>query len=90
MVADGAQASRARRRIGHDGRALPLSAFFYDPSPDFGANPTPFVLLMVFGFCVGVVGHIVKSRTTVAVGIGMVFLATFLLPLWTYVVKASE
>jgi hypothetical protein len=71
-------------------RMVRLPAFFYDPSPSFGASPTPYVLLMVFGFTVGVVGHIVKSRTTVAVGIGLVFLATFLLPLGTYVLKASE
>jgi hypothetical protein len=69
---------------------LPLFAFFYDPSPSLGASPTPYILLMVFGFSVGVVGHIVRSRTTVAIGIGMVFLATFLLPLGTYVLKASE
>ena len=69
---------------------MPLSAFFYDPSPSFGASPTPYVLLMVFGFTVGVAGHIVKSKTTVAIGIGLVFLATFLLPLGTYVLKASE
>jgi hypothetical protein len=72
------------------GGPLPLSAFFYDPSPSFGASPTPYIVLMVFGFSVGVIGHIIKSRTTVAVGIGMVFLATFLLPLGTYVLKASE
>jgi hypothetical protein len=69
---------------------LPLFSFFYDPSPSFGASPTPYIVLMMFGFCVGVAGHIVRSRTTVAVGIGMVFLATFLLPLGTYVLKASE
>ena len=66
------------------------AAFFYDPSPDFGASPTPFVLLMALGFVVGVVGHIVRSRTAVAMGIGLVFLATFLLPLATNLLKASE
>jgi hypothetical protein len=67
-----------------------LPAFFYDPSPSFGASPTPYILLMVFGFTLGVFGHIIRSRTAVAIGIGLVFLATFLLPLGTYVLKASE
>ena len=67
-----------------------LPAFFYDPSPSFGASPTPYILLMVFGFSLGVFGHIIKSKTTVGIGIGLVFLATFLLPLGTYVLKASE
>jgi hypothetical protein len=71
-------------------RSLAPPGFFYDPSPSFGASPTPYILLMVFGFGIGVFGHIIRSRATVATGIGMVFLATFLLPLFTYVIKASE
>jgi hypothetical protein len=67
-----------------------LSAFFYNPHPDFGASPTPFVILMVGGFVVAVFGHIVKAKTLVALGIGMVFLATFLLPLVTNVLKSSQ
>jgi hypothetical protein len=67
-----------------------LSAFFYNPHPDFGASPTPFVVLMVIGFGVAVVGHIVKAKGLVALGIGMVFLATFLLPLVTNVLKSSQ
>ena len=58
-----------------------LGAFFYDPHPDFGANPRPFVALMLIGFVVGVAGHIVKARTLIALGIGLIFLGTFLLPL---------
>jgi hypothetical protein len=64
-------------------------AFFYDPSPDFGASPTPFIVLMVAGFALGVAGHIVRSKTAVALGIAMVFLATFLLPLVTNVLKSQ-
>jgi hypothetical protein len=66
-----------------------VAAFFYDPSPDFGASPTPFIVLMVVGFALGVAGHIVRSKTAVALGIGMVFLATFLLPLVTNVLKSQ-
>ena len=65
------------------------AAFFYNPHPDFGASPTPFVVLMVVGFGVAVFGHIVKAKTLVGLGIGMVFLATFLLPLVTNVLKSS-
>ena len=67
-----------------------LAAFFYDPSPEFGANPTPFVLMMVAGFVIGVAGHVMRSRSTVALGIGLIFLATFLLPLITNVVKSQQ
>ena len=59
----------------------PLAAFFHDPSPEFGANPTPLVLMMGAGFVVAVSGHVVRSRSLVALGIGLIFLATFLLPL---------
>jgi hypothetical protein len=36
---------------------------------------------MLTGFVVGIFGHIVRSKIAVALGIGMIFLATFLLPL---------
>jgi hypothetical protein len=58
-----------------------LAAFVYDPSPRFGADPTPFVAMMVAGFVIAVAGHIVRARSLVALGIGLIFLATFLLPL---------
>jgi len=65
-------------------------AFVYDPNPSFGADPTPFVILMVAGFVVGVAGHIVRARALVAVGIGMIFLATFVLPLLVNVLRSGE
>ena len=67
-----------------------LQAFFYDPNPTFGASPTPFIVLMVAGFVIGVIGHIVRAKGLVALGIGMIFLATFLLPLITNVVKSQQ
>jgi hypothetical protein len=63
--------------------------FIPDRSPSFGASPTPFVVLMVAGFVVGVVGHIARAKALVALGIGMIFLATFLLPLATNVLKSG-
>ena len=67
-----------------------LHAFFYDPNPTFGASPTPFVILMIAGFVIGVIGHIIRAKGLVALGIGMIFLATFLLPLITNVLKSQQ
>ena len=36
---------------------------------------------MLGGFVIGIFGHIIRSKAAVALGIGMIFLATFLLPL---------
>jgi hypothetical protein len=70
--------------------ASPLAAFFYDPSPEFGSNPTPFVLMMVAGFVIAVAGHIVRARSLVALGLGLIFLATFLLPLLANLARSSS
>jgi hypothetical protein len=50
----------------------------------FEPSPLPFITLMVLGFVVGVGGHIYRSRTAIATGIGMIFTATLLLPLGLY------
>jgi hypothetical protein len=55
---------------------VPLAAF--DPSP------TPFVVLMAVGFLVGGIGHLYDSKTMIATGIGLIFLATLGLPLAIY------
>ena len=55
---------------------MPLAAF--DPSP------TPFVVLMAVGFLVGGIGHLYESKTMIATGIGLIFLATLGLPLAIY------
>lgn len=41
----------------------------------------PYLALMVLGFAVGIFGHMSRSKAMVAIGIGMIFLATLLLPL---------
>jgi hypothetical protein len=53
----------------------------------FSPSPVPFIVLMAAGFAVGVAGHVYRSRPLVATGIGMIFIATLLLPLALY---ASE
>jgi hypothetical protein len=68
---------------------LAAGPFVPDRSPSFGASPTPYVTLMVVGFIVGIAGHVVRAKALVALGIGLVFLGTFLLPLMTNVIKSS-
>jgi hypothetical protein len=65
-------------------------AFFYDPSPEFGTDPRPFVAMMIAGFVIGIFGHITRIKALVALGIGLIFLATFLLPLAANVLKSGS
>ena len=44
---------------------------------------------MAFGFVMAVFGHIVRARLLIGLGIAIVFLATFALPLATNVVKSG-
>ena len=71
-------------------RCLLQFGFSYDPSPDFGTDPRPYVAMMLAGFVIGVVGHIVRVKALVALGIGLIFLATFLLPLGANVLKSGS
>ncbi|MSO41286.1 MAG: hypothetical protein EXQ70_05225 [Solirubrobacterales bacterium] len=41
----------------------------------------PYLAMMILGFVLGTGGHLYKSKTVVAIGIGLIFLATLLLPL---------
>jgi hypothetical protein len=50
----------------------------------FSPSPVPFVVLMTLGFLVGVTGHVYRSRPLIATGIGLIFIATLLLPLVIY------
>ena len=52
-----------------------------DDNPSFGADPTPFVVMMLAGFLIGIVGHVLKVKFIILLGIGLIFLACFLLPL---------
>ena len=55
---------------------MPLAAF--DPSP------VPFIVLMAAGFLIGGLGHLYQSKTAIALGIGLIFMATLGLPLGLY------
>ena len=53
-----------------------------EPSGDFRIEPEAFVALLLAGFAIGIIGHIVKAKTLVAAGILMIFLATVGLPVY--------
>jgi hypothetical protein len=50
----------------------------------FSPSPVPFIVLMALGFVIGVTGHVYRSRPLIATGIGLIFIATLLLPLALY------
>ena len=54
------------------------------PLAAFAPSPVPFIVLMALGFAIGVGGHIYRSRPAIATGIGLIFIATLLLPLVIY------
>lgn len=43
-------------------------------------DPTPYVVLVLAGFAVGVLGHLTRARWLVAAGIGLIFLGALLFP----------
>ncbi len=52
-----------------------------DQGGDFRVSPSFFLALLAFGFLIGIAGHIVKSRTLVAIGVILIFGATVFLPI---------
>lgn len=52
-----------------------------DQSGDFEVSPSFLLGMLVLGFLIGTMGHIIKSKTLVAVGVTLVFAATVLLPI---------
>ncbi len=46
-------------------------------------DPLPFIALMGFGFVIGIAGHLYRSRTAIAAGIGLILVAT-LVPMGIY------
>jgi hypothetical protein len=67
---------------------LVLANWVPDPTPEFGADPKPYVFLMLAGLAVGILGHIFRFKIMIIVGVGAVFLGTFLLPLGVYLSKS--
>jgi hypothetical protein len=52
-----------------------------EPSGGFRVSPSFFLVLFGLGFLVGAIGHLTRSRTLVAAGVLMIFLATVFLPI---------
>ena len=67
-----------------------MAVFVPDPTPDFGTDPRPFVAMMLAGFVIGVFGHIIRAKGLVALGIGLIFLATFVFPLVANILKSGN
>ena len=61
----------------------------YDETPTFATNPWPFIALMLAGFVIGIYGHIVKQRAIVALGIGLIFVATFIVPILLNIIHSG-
>lgn len=65
--------------------ALLLLAVDLDTTSFDDLSPRSYIVLMGLGFLVGTAGHVVRSKTMVAAGVVMIFLATVLLPLTSHV-----
>ena len=69
------------------GALVPVLADFLNPNSgpqqtgDFRVSPGFFVALIGLGFLIGVIGHVIKVRTLVAIGITLIFLATVFIPI---------
>lgn len=50
------------------------------PSP-MEPSLAPYVIGMALGFLIGTFGHVIKSRTLIATGIGIIFVVAVLMPL---------
>jgi hypothetical protein len=61
---------------------LPLGALPGLPSQDAATDPKRYLILLAVGFVVALLGHMTKTKTLIAAGIALIFLATFILPLY--------
>jgi hypothetical protein len=52
------------------------------PSQDVATDPKRYVILLGIGFVVALVGHLTRTKTLIAVGLALIFMATFILPLY--------
>ena len=52
------------------------------PSQDVATDPKRYLMLLGIGFVIAVLGHLTRTKTLIAVGLALIFLATFILPLY--------
>ena len=67
--------------------ALLLAALPELPSRDVGTDPKPYIAIALIGFVIAVFGHIAKSKTFIAAGVLMIFMATFIIPLFLAITR---
>jgi hypothetical protein len=58
-----------------------------EPTGDWRVDPKAFLILLIAGFVIATLGHIYSSKTMVATGILMAFLATFGIPLYLHITR---
>ena len=61
---------------------LPLGDLPGLPSQDVATDPKRYLILLGVGFVIALLGHMTRTKTLIATGIALIFLATFILPLW--------
>ncbi|HET8672715.1 MAG TPA: hypothetical protein VFL87_03705 [Thermoleophilaceae bacterium] len=61
---------------------LPLGDLPALPSQDVATDPKRYLILLGVGFVIAVLGHMTRTKTLVAAGVALIFLATVLLPLY--------
>jgi hypothetical protein len=72
---------------------LLVMADFLDPNRgpdqrgDFRVSPTFFLVMVLGGFLVGAVGHLVSSRVIQAIGVLMILTATVFVPIFLGVTR---
>jgi hypothetical protein len=62
--------------------ALLLAQSLPKQTGGFEISPTYFIVMFGVGFMIGAVGHLVRSRTLVALGVALIFLATIFIPVY--------
>jgi hypothetical protein len=55
-----------------------------DRNFEFSPDPGPYIAVFAIGFMVAVLGHVASSKTLIAAGLLMIFMATVLLPVAIY------
>jgi hypothetical protein len=46
----------------------------------FPQSPTPYIVLMLAGFAIGILGHLTRARWLIAAGVILIFLGALLFP----------
>jgi hypothetical protein len=59
------------------------------PSEDAATDPKRYLMLLGVGFVVAVIGHLTRTKTLIAVGLALIFLATLILPLYFHFSSAG-